>query len=265
MKAYFCAGLALALIVAPARAEEPITPRETIALFNGKDLAGLHTWLKKSKHEDPDRVFTVANGMIHVSGADNGYVATDRAYRDYHLVVEYRWGKNTFGSKYVRNSGILLHQTGPDAVWPACIECQLAQGCAGDIIVIRGKDAKGEIIPVRVSAETELAPDQRRHRWKKGGDLRTFPPTKGQLWWSKHDWNFKELIDTRGQDDVESPLGDWTKVECICAGKTITIRVNGQTVNEVGDVFPAAGRILLQSEGFEMDFRRFELLPIKKN
>ena len=50
-----------------------------------------------------------------------------------------------------------------------------------------------------------------------------------------------------------------------CQGKTIEIRVNGTTVNKAFDVNPAAGKILLQSEGFEIDFRRFEIAPITKN
>jgi hypothetical protein len=48
----------------------------------------------------------------------------------------------------------------------------------------------------------------KRHRWQEGGEARTFPPTRGQLWWSKHDWDFAERLDTRGKDDVESPLGE---------------------------------------------------------
>ena len=39
--------------------------------------------------------------------------------------------------------------------------------------------------------------------------------------------------------------------------------VNGQTVNECYNAFPRAGKILLQSEGFEIWFRKFELLPLK--
>lgn len=68
-------------------------------------------------------------------------------YRDYHLIVEYKWGKRTDGGKFVRNSGILLHATGPDGgaggTWLSLIECQLAQGCVGDLIPIRGKDEAG--------------------------------------------------------------------------------------------------------------------------
>ncbi|MGZ3336771.1 MAG: hypothetical protein ACXVBV_15690 [Isosphaeraceae bacterium] len=68
-------------------------------------------------------------------------------YRDYHLIVEHKWGKRTDGGKFVRNSGILLHATGPDGgaggTWMSLIECQLAQGCVGDLIPIRGKDEAG--------------------------------------------------------------------------------------------------------------------------
>jgi hypothetical protein len=236
-----------------------------IKLFNGKDLSGLTTWLKKSKHKDPLQVFTVTKGMIHVSGEDMGYLATDKEYKDYHLIVEFKWGKRTYGAKYVRNSGILLNAIGPDGgaqgVWMTCIECQLAQGCVGDLIVIRGKDSRGKTIPATISSETILGPDGKT-RWKKGGKRTVY--SGKQFWWSRHDPDFKELIDTRGKHDVESPLGKWTRVECICWGKRITVIVNGTTVNECYDTFPPSGRILLQSEGFEIWFRKFELHPLKK-
>src|SRR5439155_14429749 len=168
------------------------------------------------------------------------YVATDKSYQDYHLIVEYRWGKKTDGGKFVRNSGILLHATGPDGgaggVWMSCIECQLAQGCVGDLIVIRGKDKEGKVIPVNLTSDTMLGSDKRT-RWKKGGTPTVYAGK--QFWWSLHDPDYKELIDTRGKNDLESPLGEWTKVECICAGKRIRIFVNGTQVNEAYDVFPS--------------------------
>jgi len=259
-------GSTIGVLAALVRGAEPITPHDVIPLFNGKDLSGLTTWLKDAHERDPRGVFRVTDGMIHLSGEGNGYVATKNEYRDYRLVVEYKWGRRTDGGRFVRNSGILLHAVGADGgaggAWPSCIECQLAQGCAGDLIVIRGKDTQGETIPVQIAAETELAPDGRRHRWKKGGELRTFPPTRGQLWWSQHDWDFREFLDTRGKDDLENPLGDWNHVECVCNGDRIAIFVNGQKVNECRDAYPAAGRILLQTEGFEIYFRKFELHPL---
>jgi hypothetical protein len=246
-------------------ADEPVVPREKMALFDGKSLTGFTTWLKETKRQDPKRVFRVKDGVLHVTGEGFGYLATEKQYRDYRVVLEYRWGKRTDGGKFVRNSGILLHATGPDGgadgTWMSCIECQLAQGCVGDLIVIRGKDEKGETIPVRLTSDVAIGPD-RRPRWKEGGDRQTF--TSRQLWWNRHDPDFKELLDTRGKNDVESPLGEWTKVECVCDGARISVFVNDVKVNHAYDVFPAAGKILLQVEGFELEVRRFELLPIEK-
>jgi hypothetical protein len=244
---------------------EAVAPTETIQLFNGKDLTGLTTWLKDTKRDDPRKVFRVVDGQIHITGDGYGYLATEKAYREYHLVVEYKWGKRTYGGKFVRNSGILLHAVGPDGsaggTWMSCIECQLAQGCNGDLIPIRGKDDKQDTIGVQFTSDVSLGPDK-KPRWKKGGERRDF--TNGQLWWSLHDPDFKELLDMRGTNDVESRLGEWTRVECLCEGKTITVKVNGTTVNYCYEAFPAAGKILLQSEGFELYVRKFELRPLKK-
>jgi hypothetical protein len=258
-------GLFVLLVTQPLLAQEPIAPTKKTVLFNGKDLAGLTTWLKDTHEKDPRRVFRVTDGMLHITGDGMGYVRTREAYRDYHLTVEYKWGERTDGGKYVRNSGVLLHAQGPDGgaggTWMSCVECQLAQGCNGDLICIRGKDAEGKVIPVELTADVVLGPDK-RPRYKQGGERRVF--TKGQLWWTLHDPTFKEFRDTRGKDDVESKLGDWTKVECICRDRTIEVRINGTLVNRCYDVFPHAGHILLQSEGFELYVRKFELEPLSK-
>ncbi len=264
-----CALVTLGCVQPVCALNEPATdavqPREVIPLFNGHDLAGLTTWLKDTKREDPRHVFEVTEGMLHISGDGNGYIGTEKAYRDYRLIVEYKWGKRTDGRKYVRNSGILLHATGPDGgaggVWMSSIECQLAQGCVGDMIVIRGKDEGGATIPVRLTTPVILGPDK-RPRWNEAGKPREFTGDR-QLWWSRHDPDFQELLDTRGKDDVESPTGEWTRVECVCDRDRISIRVNGHEVNAARAVHPAGGKLLLQSEGFELFVRRFELHPLK--
>ena len=250
--------LALLAAFAPQDGGAEPGPREgVVSLFNGRDFTGLTTWLKDSQREDPKKVFTVHDGVIHASGDGMGYVATAKEYRDYRVVVEYKWGTRTDGGKYVRNSGLLLH-AGKDGeagkgAWAPSIEVQLAQGCEGDLIGIKGKD------PLTMSVETELGPDKRL-RWKKGGTPTAY--TGKQFWWSKHEPGFKELLDTRGKDDVASPPGEWTRVEVVCEGKRVAVSINGVQVNEATEVSPASGRILLQCEGHEVFFRKFELHPL---
>ncbi|MCS7161558.1 MAG: hypothetical protein RMJ19_13880, partial [Gemmatales bacterium] len=67
-----------------ADGQEVITPKEPIALFNGKDLTNFYTWLgspgkgqpRLGKNSDPKGVFTVKDGMIRISGEVFGAITT---------------------------------------------------------------------------------------------------------------------------------------------------------------------------------------------
>ena len=239
------------------------TPTQVIRPFDQKDLKGFSTWLKKTQGADPQNVFTLKDGVLRSGDEDMGYLATKDAYKDYHLKIEYLWGRKNPNDKNVRNSGVLLHGTGPDGsqngVWKTSIECQLAQGCEGDLILIKGKKVDGESYPGSISSKTVVGEDGKT-RWQTDG--KSTPYSGKQFWWSKHQPFFKELIDTRGSNDVASPLGEWTKVECLCKGSKITIKINGVTINECFDTNPAEGQILLQSEGHEVFFRNMEIRPL---
>ena len=187
----FCLFAALLAPVGAAEppGDQPIAPTDkTIELFNGRDLAGLYTFLKgRGVRREADEVFRVEDGSIRVSGEGQGYIATEHAYRDYHLSVEYKWGSADDGSGYVRNAGVLVHGTGPDGghasgVWMASLEVQLAQGCEGDLIVIRGKDDRGQAIPVDMASEVRIAED-RKTRWQAGGEKVRY--SGKQFWWSR--------------------------------------------------------------------------------
>src|SRR5579862_7893784 len=81
-------ALALGLLAA--------SPPPQDELWNGRDFAGFYTFLKNSgKNNDPDHVFRVEDGLIHVSGKEYGYLATEREYDHYLLRVEFKWGEGT--------------------------------------------------------------------------------------------------------------------------------------------------------------------------
>lgn len=264
----FCLlGLLLCSLFLPviARAAEPIVPTKAIDLLASEHVGQWESYLKATGRDDPQRVFTFKDGQLHISGDDRGYVATREAYRDYRLTVEYKWGeRRSDKSKYVRNSGVLLHAIGPHgsaAPWMTSIEVQLAQGCEGDLIVIRGRDDAGEKYPATISSRTRLDSDKRT-RWDPEGQATTY--SGKQFWWNKHDPAFEELLDTRGRWDVASKLGEWTKLECVCAGDKIAIKINDVDVNACYDVRPATGKILLQNEGYELWFRKCVIGPLDK-
>jgi hypothetical protein len=245
---------------------EAKSPTEVIQLFNGKDLTGWYTWLADTKYEDPRKVFTVHDGMLHISGDGFGYVTTKDEYRDYRLVVEFKWGPRTWRNRAdkTKDSGILVHCVGPDGNsgnWMASIEYQIIQGGVGDFIVVGGKYADGSAVPMSLTCEVAKDRDGETI-WQKGGERKTF--NRGRINWFGRDPDWKDVLGFRGKNDVESPDGEWTRCEVVCDGGTITNIVNGTVVNQGFDAFPTAGKIIVQTEGAELFFRKIELHPIKK-
>lgn len=100
-----------------------------VTLWNGKDLS---SWKAITADRGPgsEAVWSVKDGVIHCTGAYNGYLRTVSDYSNYILSLEWRWVETT------GNSGVLLHAQGPDKVWPDCLECQLQSGHAGDFVLI---------------------------------------------------------------------------------------------------------------------------------
>ena len=63
-------------------------------------------------------------------------------------------------------------------------------------------------------------------------------------------------------DNSEKPLGEWNTMVIEAAGRSIKVWVNGDLVNEGSDATADRGRIALQSEGSEVEFRKLSLSPI---
>ncbi len=247
---------------------EPIRPTNSvIPLFNGKNLDGLYTWLQDSKYEDPHKVFTVENGLLHISGDAGGYICTKDRYQDYHLVVEYRWGERTWQSRKTaaRDTGVIVHAADPDGsfrnVFMAGIEAQIIEGGTGDFLVLPGTRADGSPIPASLTAETTTDRDG-EIVWKKGSPRTTFN-TFQRINWYGRDPDWSDVLSFRGKQDIESAGTDWTRLDVICDGDRIAYRVNDVLVNEAFDCTPSAGKILIQTEFAEVYVRRFELQPLK--
>src|SRR5690606_2543847 len=73
-----------------------VTPTAPIPLFDGQSLSGLYPWFSDSGSSDPDEVFSVEDGLLRVSGEHWGALTTATAYRDYVMVLEFKWGQQTW-------------------------------------------------------------------------------------------------------------------------------------------------------------------------
>lgn len=259
-------GFAQSFAAARAGAESP--PQDAIApqtgvikLFNGVDLAGLYTYFSDTQHEDPRGVVSVREGVLHISGDGMGGVTTRDSYRDYHMVCEFRWGQRTWHNRAdrARDSGVLVHGQGPEGgyggVWLESIEAQIIEGGTGDFIVVRGKGSVEPSLAAKVIEDRDG-----ESVWHAGGTQRTF--TSGRVNWFGRDPDWQDVLGFRGKADVESPVGQWTRMDVVCRGDCIEVYVNGVKVNEASQVHPSSGRLTLQSEMAEIEFRRWELWPL---
>ena len=227
--------LALAL---PALCREPaLGPK--VRLFNGKNLEGFDTYLReKGLNQDPGRVFRVEKGMLHISAVEFGYIITKQEYENYYLRCEFKWGAATHPPRLdkARDSGILYHVSGPNMVWPKSIEFQMIEGGTGDIILVGGE---------RVTVRGATKDRGRFDRFDKGP--------------------WKDVVNYRDPNrEVEKPLGQWNVLELWADGDTIRYHVNGILVNEGTNASARRGRILFQSEGAEVFFRKMELRALVK-
>jgi putative membrane-bound dehydrogenase-like protein len=254
------------LSVASFLTAQPVTQKVDLLEVIRSGAVEHHVNPKMDFHDDPKDIWTFAkDGTFNISGRGYGYVATKENYRDYHLVLEFKWGTKTWGAreKKAKDNGILLHAYGPHGAyadtWMASIEAQIIEGGVGDILVLSPKLADGTELTTSLSAEFVLDRDKEKI-WKQGAPRQTV--TKGRINWRGRDEDWSDTVGFRGKNDVESPSGEWNRLEVIAKGDTLQYFVNGALINEAFDCKPAEGKILLQTEGAEMIVRRYELYPL---
>jgi len=201
------------------------------ALFNGHDLSGWHADVPEADtNPDVAPSFVARDGLLVSLGTPGGHLITDASYRDYRLVIEYRWPGEP------GNCGVLVHASTPRRLYgmfPQSIECQMHVGNAGDFWCI------GEDISVP-DMEARRGP---REKWGVDGDRTR---------------RIKNLT-----DDSERPPGEWNEMIIECRGNAIDVWVNGDHVNDGFDCTTDHGQIAIQAEGAVAEFRRIELSPLE--
>lgn len=241
------------------------TNAKSISLFNGRNLDGWYKFVKgRGRDNDPKNVFSVERGLIHISGEEYGCITSNEEYSNYKLTVEFKWGEKTFAPRVdrARDGGILLHSIGADGgysgTWMYSIECQIIEGGTGDFLVV-GDGSK------KFSLTSNVAPKQqgKGNVYLAGGQPLTI--NGGRIDWFARDPEWKDVLGFRGKNDIEKPVGQWNKVECVVVGDKVSAYLNGVLVNEAYHVTPTKGKIQIQSEGAEMFVRKVEIVPLASN
>lgn len=229
---------------------------ETRALWNGKDLSGWTMDIPdrdgRTEADEPPfqdgiltidtrkfewwkanpPAFLVRDGVLVSLGKPGGHLITEEEFSNYELVVEYRF------SKVPGNCGVLVHASTPRYLYkmfPKSVEVQMMHENAGDFWVI------GENIEV---PEMEKRRPRKDEKQKWGGEAT----------------DARRIIKLT---DAENPLGEWNTMKIVCRGDEIIVHVNGTKVNHGSKSTARSGKIALQAEGSEVEFRKVELTPLK--
>ncbi len=227
---------------APPTAIPPHQP--AIVLFNGSDLSEFDTFIRgRGLNADPEHVFQVDHGLIHVSGREMGYLLSKQTFHRFYLRADFKWGEGTFGERagQARDSGILYSIQGEQKVWPRSVEFQIKEGETGDFWMTDGAAVTGA--------------DGKRVTGPPGSALNIGHIGKGPT---------QNTVGFRNPSgELEKPHGQWNTLELVVDDKVIRQYVNGTLANVGIDPFPTEGKILFQSEGAEIFFRHIEIAPLK--
>ena len=267
------AGLTMfvAIVCVPEPAAGFESNERWVSLFNGEDLDGWDIWLGRPRgskqsiglNNDVKQVFTVVSEdgqpAIRISGEIPGAITTQDELENYHLRVEYKWGKKNWRPNFPRDGGLLFHCVGPHGVqggnWMESLECEVMAGHCGDFYSVFGP-----------SADIEVAAESKRLRYYGNHAFRVYQKGGERITVKK---NQRILIGT----DSENPAGQWNTVEYLTVGSDSVYLVNGKTTMVVrnarrivdGHEVPLArGRLQVISEWSELFYRTIEMQSIEE-
>jgi len=255
---------ALGLLILCAATLPPARAGEPVALFDGKDTAQWYTFLRDhGKDKDPNGNFTVRDGILRIAGQDFGALITRDEYANYEVRLEYAWGGKVWPprEKTARDSGLLLHSTGPDGAvsksWLEGIQCNMLEGATGDISIT------GANKNYKFKAQAEERPWGKKTGWywKEGAAAREFIAGERLLWFGR-DPSWENTIGFRGKNDVEKKVGEWNTLVVTMKADTMTVKLNGVIVSKATDLGVTKGKLQFQSEGSEILFKKITLTPL---
>ena len=254
--------------------ETPKPAGPATALFNGQDLKDWTAWLG---YADPSLTYTrppiaplgvtaqsaeifkvtVEDGRpaLYVNGKTWGSLVHKGDFQNYHLRLQYKWGKGRWAPRETAapNNGLLYHSHGAPGVvwgtWSQSAEFEIMLGSTGMIVPVGDTISVATTVvddPALIDPKLRFAPDGRA-KVAKGGTA---------------DWNVEAYA------DAEKPAGEWNTLDLYVLGDRAVHVVNGVPVMEVRDIKAGGqplthGAIQLQSEGAEAFFRDIVLTPIK--
>ena len=234
--------------------------QKTTPLLDGKSFDGWYTFLHdQGRDRDPDRVFSLDEGVLHITGSEFGSLTTEQEYKNYELTLEYKWGTSTHAPRAdaARDNGVFIHSQGKDGAyagnWMYAIECQIIEGGTGDFLVV--SDGNGDF-----AMTSPVASRTKPHYYQPGGDTVTIQ--RGRINWFGRDPAWKDVKGFRGVNDLEKPLGEWNQIRIMAMADEVYYFVNGTLANHALRVKPAKGRIQIQSEGAEIFVRKVEMTPL---
>ncbi len=200
-------------------------------LFNGKNLEGWHLDVPELDSGTTDsKPFIVRKGMLVSLGTPRGHLITDKVYQDYQLELEYRFPGEP------GNCGVLVHASTPRALYdmfPQSLEVQMEHGNAGDFWVIVEDIAVDDMVERR-------------------GPKAEWGITEGKK---------RRIVNLT--DSSEKQLGEWNTMVIQCFQDNIKVWVNGDLVNFGYNASVQSGRIAIQAEGSEVEFRKLDIKGIK--
>lgn len=199
------------------------------SLINGTDLSGWHVDVPEmDTNADAINPFIIRDGMLVTLGTPLGHIITDAEYENYRFEIEYRF------TKEAGNGGVMLHSSTLRAVndlFPQSLEVQMMHENVGDFWCFQ------EDIEVP-NMEERRGP---KENWGSTADKQR---------------NVPKLI------DAENPAGEWNNLVIESVGDEVKVWLNDVLVNYGYNCTSSKGKIALQSEGVEIEFKRVELTPI---